>query len=302
MFDSLVQKYRRYKLIKLIEANNYSHMPYLGSYQEREIFDIIDGELVYWNLETLTIHKTDGVYIPAMKHFRMLSRKYDDGCLDRIRKVVHHILDKKYSPQAGVKLFTHAGRDWYVSGLSLMHDDKVVLMAPDRDALFVPAAFFSLLNYGVIKEMHPYILTPVDLCCGGAYSGAKPVIRLVPLAAGAKEGAVTYQQAIKGADGLYDHIACDLIIDVAQLDNSSVPVIDVADFCYIFSNAGLVPSNFQIDVSRIKLLLGMFPQPIEVRRLKDEVGEHRVIFSGDPYSQEANVDYINTDALPTSYP
>lgn len=302
MFNSLVQKYRRHKLIQMIEANGRSHMPYLGSCDERVVFDLIHGELKYWEPGTLTLNDAEDVQLPPINKFNRLSRKYTDSSIDNIKQIVDHLLEKKYAPQAGVKLLTLGGRDWYISPLSLMHDDHVVLTHPDRPALFVPSAIISVLPYDTISRMHPYVTPLIDLCCGVTYSDAKPVIKMVELPSTTKEAAITYKRDIPGADGIYDHVACDLIIDIAQLDNSSTPIIDVAEFCHIFSESTVSPRKYTVDVSRIKLLLGHFPQPIEVGRLKDEVGEHRVIFSSEPDSDVSFVAYKNASVLPTTYP
>lgn len=302
MFKALVQQYRRNKLIKMIEANNRSHLPYIGNCEERLIFDIIDGELKYWDTTSLRVGLAKNVILPALGNFSNLSRKYTDSSIQNIKRIVDHMLEKKYAPQAGVKVLTLNGHAWYVSPLSMMDSDTVVLMAPDRDALFVPTAVISVLPYGTVSKMHPYVAKPIDLCGGGPYSSAKPVIGLVELPSTTKEAAITYKREIAGAPGIYDHVACDLIIDIAQLDNSSIPIIDVAEFCYIFSEDTESPRNYIVDVSRIKLRLGLFPQPVEVGRLKDEVGEHRVIFSHEPDSCISLVEYKNATVLPTSYP
>lgn len=305
MIRKLTQASRRKKLIKAIIDNHGIHSygyEYGWSYN-KVIFDVRGGELVAFNVRSLCEVPVESLNLPALDQMSKFDAIPDDGGYKEFVEAVEFMKATGFPRNAGSPYFKSDKGILYIHPASLGLDGKWVnLLTQDGRSVSFPAGAFGMIyNHQRVGDYNKY-LQRAAIWFDQPAVPFTPIIEIIRLVDGSVNGAANLLRTSEVCDAIKIHESYDVIIDIARLDNSNAPVVDM----YVFLKAlrySLLHNDdgYTLDIDRIKLRMGMFPAPIAISQLQHDNPSHRVILSDTP-AQAVKEKYLNTDRLPKGYP
>lgn len=305
MIRKLIQSYRRKRLLKaVIEKHGDRVYSYEHGWSSNRIFyDVRGGELIAFNSRKLCEVPVESTWLPALSEMSCFDTIPDDRRYSEFVEAVEFMKATGFPRNAGSPYFNSDRGVLYIHPASLGLDGKWVnLLTQDGASVHFPAAAFNMIYGHQRTDDHDKYLQRAAIWFDQPATPFTPVIEVIRLAEGAKNGAGNLLRTSPICDAIKIHENYDIIIDIARLDASSAPVVDMLVFLRALRNSAMHNSNgYTLDIGRIKLRMGMFPVPIPIDQLKNDHPDHRVILSDLP-CQEVDEKYLNQDLLPKGYP
>jgi len=303
MFRSYINKSR---LASLVEDESFKdYVPFFRHPEYRDMYLVMkNGELVFFHKNSLYPVPACTLDIPKKDRFNWILRdqRTHSSWHNHAVALVSHMEMRNVSDHCGIHFITWPKNDvkYYLKRDSIK-GDWIVLYTRGGQAVSIPSVMLREFQYGWFNDVHPYTAKIEDLCCEGD-SSYRPIIeitneRLDPI------GAYTRLVEVPNCPGVYDYLSYDVIININTLDNSGIPVVDLAPFMTaIHNNYDHDCKEWSLNIDEIKLRVGMMPEPIAIGKLDVDLPGHRFFLKESNSPGFGTGLYTYTNKLPTKFP
>ena len=305
MFKRLTQAYRRRELKQLFDHPKCGAPFFCDAEGTRVVMIKVNDMLCGVNSLTLKVLPLEHMYLPDSHKNQDLPRdlKYMAKRTKRLVDAVKYMSAFGYNAYALMPVIDIDGIRWGVNAGSCDIEGFFKLYSTTGLELTLPLAMFEWMPN--VIPFHHYTTVMVHRDNGMPFNDSTHnhviELRLV----NDKTGAYHTTQDLTNCPGIGEYRTYSVVFNVAKLDNSSVPVINLTEFFNAMWHGIKHPNDaYTIDIAKIKLLVGNYVQPMTIDELYKDNPDWRVIMSEKPneHGMIGKVRYLNTQLIPTAFP